>query len=120
MNSRGIISFTDEMVGGYRDLFSSVTIPYTLHPITFLTPLWSFPIAGQACFWQTGNRSIIDKFNDFLEAEGSFSEFQPSLLFVVTWKEIQIFSVVPDPHKVSSLMNLHLGKDRSHTCRHSV
>ena len=118
MNSRGVISFNKDFLGGYRDIFG-VTIPYRdTNP--FLTPLWSFPKAGQACFWQTGNSNIIDKFNDLLETEGSFREFLPSLLFVATWKEIQILSAVPDPHKVSSLMNLHLGKDRSHSCRHSV
>ena len=103
MNSRGVISFNKEYVGGYRHVFSRLGIPDTRFNITFLTPLWSFPKAGQACFWQTGNSNIIDKFNDLLETEGSFRDFLPSLLFVVTWKEIQIHSDEPDPHKVSSL-----------------
>ena len=100
MNARGLISFDEDLVGGYQHIFSRVSIPHRA-PIPFLTALWSFPSNGNTCYWQTDNSTIIEMLDDLLETGGSFTEFHPSLLFMVTWEEIQIDR--NDPFKVGTL-----------------
>ena len=102
MNARGLISFDKHLAGGYQHIFSRVSSIPHIAPIPFLTALWSFPSNGNTCYWQTDNSTIIEMLDDLLETGGSVTEFHPSLLFVVTWEEIQINP--DDPFKVGTLL----------------